>query len=166
MMNETYKQVLSSAEAHEFILYRGPELTNVGCRIVCEPGKLRVIPHAFVRVQLRGIRRQPVRPQFRVARQEVTNQPRVVVDIDPVPDDVQWPPDLPAQEAKERNDVLGSGVLVVLQEAEVKAQSVSPGTHCDRAYGGDPVVAIPALLHGRLPARCERSTHQGGEHEA
>jgi len=82
-------------------------------------------------------------PQMRVTGQEVPNQVRVVVNVDPVPDDVHWPPQLPAQEAKESDDVLGSDVPVVLQEGEVQAQSVPASTHRDRTYCGDPVVRIP-----------------------
>ena len=166
MPNEGRQKVLAAAEALELILYGVPELTNVGSGIVRQTGELRVIPDAFVRVQLGSIRGQAVGPKFRVEGEEVSNQPRVVVDVDPVPDDVHRTPELSTQEAEELHDVLGSDVPVLLQQVEVQAQSVAPGTDRDRAYGGEPVMAIPAFLDWRVAPRRERPPHQGSEHEA
>ena len=165
MSNETREEVLAAAEALQLILYGVPELTNVGSSIVRQTGELRVIPDAFVRVQLGSIRGQAVGPKFRVEGEEVSNQPRVVVDVDPVPDDVHRTPELSTQEAEELHDVLGSDVPVLLQQVEVQAQSVAPGTDRDRAYGGEPVMAIPAFLDWRVAPRRERPPHQGSEHE-
>jgi hypothetical protein len=150
----------------ELALYPDPELTDVRCRVVRETGELRVIPNPFVRVLLGGVRGQSVSAELRMERKEVPNQPRVVVDVDSVPDDVHGTPELSAEKAKELHDILRPDVPIVLQQVEVQAQSMPPGADRDRADGRDPVMAIPALLDGRLSPRRECSPDQGSEHEA
>jgi len=164
--NETGKEIRTPAEAMELVVYLGAELINVGRRIVCQTSKLGVIPDPFVRVQLGSVRRQSVSPKLRIKRKEVANQPRLVVDVESVPDNVHGAPELSAQKTEELHDIFGPDVPVVLQQMEVQAQPLAPGADRDRADGGDPVMAIPTLLDGRLSPRRERSADQGSEHEA
>ena len=166
MPDKSSEEIFASTEMFELMVYCVAEFSNVGGCLVGEACELRVIPDAFVRVQLGRVGWQPMSPNTGVAPQVVSHKPRLVVDVDPIPDDVQRSPDLAVQVAEERHHVFSSRVPVVLQQDEVQAQSALPRTQRDRAYGRNPIVTSPALLDWCLPARCERSAHQRSEHEA
>jgi hypothetical protein len=164
--DETGQEVFAPSEATELVVHFGAELTDVCRRVVCQTSELGVIPNAFVGIQLGGVRGQTVSPKLWVERKVVPNQSRVVVDVDPVPDDVHRTPELSAQEGQELHDVLCPGVSVFLKQLEVQAQSLASWADRDRADGGDPIMAIPAFQDGSLSPRRERSPDQRSEHEA
>jgi hypothetical protein len=164
--DEASQEILTSAQPLELPLHGPAELMRIRGGKVGETCELGVIPYAFIRVQLRSICRKAMRSDMYIAGQVLSYAPGIVVNVAPVPNDFEGPLDLATKVSQELDDVLSSHVSVRLKEAEVKAESVPLGAQRDGADGGDPIVAIPALLDGRLTSRSKGSPDQGGEHEA
>jgi len=166
MPDETCKKVLPVAQSLEFRGDRPAEVVYVsGCE-VRKPREFRVVPHALVRIQLRGVGGKSMSSNMVVTSQVLSHVPRVVMDIDPVPDDREWSLDLTTEESKEFNDVLRVGIPVVLEELEIEPQSMPLGADGEGTDRRDPVVTVPALLDRGLSPRRKGSPHQGREHEA
>jgi len=166
MPYETCKQILPPSEISELSLNSCSEVMNVTGRKVTEPGELRMVPDPLIGIELRSVGGKTVRLNVRVPGEELSHDSRVVVDVDPVPDDVQRPLNLAAEISKKADDVLGVNVSVVLEELEVKTKPVALGAYGDGAYGRDSVVSVPALLNRRLATGRERASSERREHEA
>ena len=166
MPYETCQQILSTPKLFELRLYRLSEVMDVSGSKVTEASKLRMVPDSLIGIQLWRIGGKTVRVNAWVSSEELSHQSRVVVDFDPVPDDVQRPLNLAAEISEEPDDVLGVNVSVLLEELEVKTKPVALGAYGDGAYGRDSVVSVPALLNRRLATGRERASSERREHEA
>lgn len=166
MPNEASEEILASAQTLELHLHSPAKLLCIRGGEVCEARELGVIPHAFIRVQLRRICWEAVSSDLYIASQVLADTPTVVVNVAPVPNDVEGPLDLATQVLQELDNVISSHVSVGLEQTEVEAEPAPLGAQRDRADGGDPIVAIPALLDGRLSTRRKRASHERRQHEA
>ena len=166
MADEAREKILAATQPVELPVHSPAKLVCIRGSEVREAGELGVIPHTLIRIQLRRVCREAVSSDVYVASQVLSYAPSLVVDVAPVPDDVEGSLDLATQVSQELDHIISSNVPVGLEQVEVEAQSAPLGTQCDRADGGDSIVAIPALLDGCLPPRRERATHERRQHEA
>jgi hypothetical protein len=166
MPDKTSKKIFTMAQ---FLQFRGDgsaEVADVCCSEVRKPGKLRVVPHTFVWVQLWSVRGKSMSSDMAIAGQVLPHVSRMVMDVDPVPDDFERPLDLTTEEAKEPDYIFRVGIHVVVEELKVEAQAMPLGAECNGADRRDPVMTVPALLDRGLSPRRKCSPHQGCEHEA
>jgi len=166
MPDEACQEILAAAQLLEFQVHSAAKVMCIRRREVCQSRELGVSPHTLIRIQLRRVCREAVSSDVYVASQVLSHAPSLVVDVAPVPDDVEGSLDLATQVSQEPDYIISSNVPVGLEQVEVEAQSAPLGTQCDRADGGDSIVAIPALLDGCLPPRRERAPHERRQHEA
>jgi len=132
---------------------------------VRETSVLGISPHAFVRVQVRGVAWQLLRDDARVLTEILPDDPGAIVNIAPVPNDCHGLAQLTIEKSKEPNDVVRVDVLVVRQQLKVQSESPPLGTHRDGADRRDTVSSVPTVVDRRLPPRCETSSHRGSEHK-
>jgi hypothetical protein len=166
MANEACEKILAAAQTVEFPLHSPAKFVRIRGSEVREARELGVIPHTLIRIQLRRIRREAVSSDFYVASQVLSYKPSLVVNVAPVPNDIEGSLDLATQVSQELDNVISSHVSVGLEQTEVEAEPAPLGAQRDRADGGDPIVAIPALLDGRLSTRRKRASHERRQHEA
>ena len=125
-----------------------------------------MIPNSLVRIQLGRVRWKAMSANAAIASQELPDDPRIVMDVDPVPDNRQGPLNLESEASEKSDDVFGVDVSVVLEELEVKTQAVTSWAHGDGADRRDSIVSIPTLLDWRLSPRRVGAAYQRCEHEA
>jgi len=125
-----------------------------------------MIPNSFVRIQLGRVRGKAMSANAAIASQELPDDPRIVMDVDPVPDNRQGPLNLESEASEKSDDVFGVDVSVVLEELEVETESMALGAYGDGADRRESVVAVPALLNRRLPTRRKGASSERREHEA
>jgi hypothetical protein len=115
MPYESCEFILPPAEVFELRLNCRSEVMYVSGRKVTKPSELRIVPDSLIGIQLRSIGRKTVGLNARVSSEEVSHDSRFVVDVDPVPDDVQGALNLTAKASEKRDDVFGVDVPVVLE---------------------------------------------------
>src|SRR5512134_1450932 len=116
--DETSKEILAPPETREFAAHgRPPPRGSRDERTSCDSKPLRL-------GSARRVRGQPVGAEFRMERMEIPNQPRVIVDVDSVPEDVLGTPEQSAEKAKEFHGVLRPHVPIVLKQVGVQAESM------------------------------------------
>ena len=69
MSDEAGKKVLPLAKSLELSIHHSTKLVNVRRSKVRKPSELRVVPDAFIGVQLRSIGRKAIRPDVPIACQ-------------------------------------------------------------------------------------------------
>lgn len=166
MADEACQEILAAAQTLKFQLHSASKVMCIRRREVCESRELGVIPDALVGIEFRSICRKSVRPDADVASQVLSDTASLVVDVAPVPNDIEGPLDLATQLSQELDNVIRPHVPVCIEEVEVEAQSVSLRAQRDRADRGDPIVTVPALLDRGMSSRGERAPHEWGQHEA
>jgi len=123
---------------------------------------LALVPHAFVRVQLRGIRRKVFQVQARVLGAELPNRVALVnATVVPHDDDMPW-----EMAEKLPHELTGLPMPNVrLVDLEVKPNSVSP--RADRQAGDDRdlVMLVPVRERRRLAPGPPRPAHGPCQHE-
>ena len=108
-------------------------------------------PDKLVRVELRGVGREPIDVKPCVLAQEVLDDD-ALVDGAAVPEQHRWPPQMTKQVPQESDDLHAGDVLAV--ETEVKPKALASGGYRE---GGDCGNAIPPIAvpeYGGLPDRC------------
>ena len=166
MPDEACQEILAAAQLLEFQVHSAAKVMCIRRREVCQSRELGVTPDPLVGIQFRSVRRKSVCFDTDVAGQVLPDTSSLVVDVAPVPDDVEGLLDLATQLSQELDDVVRAHVPVRLEKVEVEAESAPLRTQRDRADGRDPIMAVPALLDGRLPSRGKRAPDERGEHEA
>ena len=166
MPNEAGQEILAAAQLFEFQLHGTAKVMCIRRREVCESPELGVIPDPLVGIEFRSICRKSVRSEAGVAGQVLPDTLSLVMDIAPVPDDVEGLLDLATQLSQELDNVVRPNVPVRLKKVEVEAESVPLRAQRNRANGGDPIVAVPALLDRGMSSRGKRAAHERGQHEA
>ena len=111
MPYETREQVLPPSKLFELCLYRLSEIMDVSGSKVTEASELRMVPDSLIGIQLLSVGGKTVGVNAWVSSEELSHEPRVVVDLDPVPDDVQRPLNLAAEISEKPDNVLGVDVF-------------------------------------------------------
>jgi hypothetical protein len=166
MFDERGQEIGPPVQAIELLDQHSPQLPRVLGGEIRQPGVLGVLPHILIRIGLRGIGRQGLGVDLGVPGQVRSYPPRTVMDVRPIPEDRHRPAEVLAQLAEERHDVLGVGVGIVGQQAEVQPQVPPFGTDGHGAEGRDAVVPAPGPQNRRLAPRGQCTADRGREHEA
>lgn len=125
--------------------------------------RLRARPHAFVGVEFRGIRREVLEAQARLALEKGPDD-RPAMDLAVVPEHHHRAAQVPQQMAEEVARIGGADVGAV--EPEVESAPVPARTERQPGDHGHAVVALPVVEERRLPARRPRPPHRRDQEEA
>ncbi len=141
-------------DVHEGGRRIGPAVGQVG---------LEVIPHAFVGIQLRGVRREGFQMESRCAAEQVLHGfPAMNATI--VQQHDEGAGDLAQQGAEEGRDLLALDIVLI--QLAVQRTPEAPGTDGDTRDGRDAVVRVPVPHNRRLPHRAPRLADRGNQEEA
>src|SRR5262245_58323578 len=100
------------------------EVVLVGRSKIGEAGVLRMVPDAFVGIELRRVSGKLVRLDPFMTAKECLHLFGPVMNVDPVPDDRQWALELAVQQPEEVDDVFGLRIPVGVEELEVEPKSI------------------------------------------
>lgn len=142
------------------------EIVLVGRSEIGETCVLGMIPDTLVGIELRCISWKLVRLDPFMTAQECLHLFGAVMNVDPVPDDRQWTLELAVQQPEEVDDVIGLRIPVVVEELEVKPQSIPVRADSKRADRRDAIMPAPALLDRRPSPWSECATDERCQHEA
>lgn len=120
---------------------------------ISQASMLGLSPYLLVRIELRCVTWKFLRDNFRMFGEMPPYHLGSVVHITAVPDDGKRSGKIALETAQEIDHVRTTDVLVLGEEPEIQASSLSFGTDCDCADRRDPVMPIPATVDGRLPTR-------------
>ena len=81
-----------------------------------------------------------------------------------IPDYQEWALEMPVQLLHERTDIVAGDVG--RGHGEIQAQALLEGRDRDGAGHREAIMAVPAIVDGRLALRCPRAAHRGLQHEA
>lgn len=162
MRNAPAEERLRGRQAADFL---GQDVHELGRRIGPAVGQvgLEVIPHAFVGVQLRGVRREGLQMQpGRAAEQLLHGLAAVNAAIVQQHDEVAG--DLAQQVAEEGRDLLALDIVLV--QLAVQRTPEALGADGDARDGRDAVVRVPVAHDRRLPHRPPRLADRGDQEKA
>jgi hypothetical protein len=129
---------------------------------VGQPG-FEVIPHAFVGVQLRGVRRERFQVEAgRAAEQLLHGVPAVDPAVVQQHDEVAG--DLAQQVTEKRRDLLALDIVLI--QLAVQRTPEALGADGDARDGRDAVVRVPMADDRRLAHRAPRLADRGDQEEA
>jgi hypothetical protein len=139
---------------HEFGRRIGPAVGQVG---------FEVMPHAFVGIQFRGVRRERFQVEAGRAGEQVLHgfpavDPAVVQQHD------EMAGDLPQQRTEEGRDLVALDIVLI--ELAVQRTPKALGADGDARDGRDAVVRVPVAHDRRLPHWPPRLADRGDQEEA
>jgi len=120
-------------------------------RATVREAPLRVGPHLFIRVELRGVGREELEVQPREATTELAN-PVSLVDADLVPEENDGAAEMVQQVPEERAHLIVPDVLRV--DLEVEADPLALGRNADPGDDREAIVAVAVADDRRSRTRC------------
>ena len=153
---------MRGSQAADFL---GEDVHQFGLRVrpaVRQPA-LELIPHAFIRIQFRGVRRERDQVQPGGAREEVLHG-LAAMNAAIVEQHDQGAGDLAQQLAEEGRDLVALDVVLV--QLAVQRTMEALGADSDARDGRDAVVRVPVPHDGRLADRAPRLPDRRDQEEA
>lgn len=155
-MEQVGTSLQAAATATEFVT-QGTEAvgTEVGHDTALEPA-----PHAFDRIEFRGIRRKAVNREPVAVRLEIGRGHETAVRVQPVPEQDDVSPHVAVKVAKEANQIRGSHGLGL--EREIGGRTTRARPVAQRPDRGQPPPGAQAMRQdGRPAARRPRAADRG-----
>jgi hypothetical protein len=124
---------------------------------------LGTIPHQFHRIQVGSIGRQPL--DLKPVRVLSLHQShRLAVGVVAVQHQDELAPQALVHQGQERHNFLKADVVVV--DLEIESQAAAYRGYRNPRDNRQTIMAVPAVLDGRLTSRCPTAADYGLEHEA